>query len=169
MKLAYIDACIWIAAIEGLAEYQATIDQQLRQLTETGWTLCISELVSFEVLAKPMQQDQADLVEQYTRLLETLRMLPTYVNVFKDALYVSCTEGLKGIDAMHIALATHHKCQLFVSTDPHFRKLKQIQSLWIDLGNSLEARAQRSTGKAFAEALAQVPDVPPDEYDRLEE
>lgn len=133
MKLAYIDACIWIASVEGLAEYQTTIDQQLRQLTETGWILCRSELVSFEVLAKPMRQNQADLVVQYTRLLETLRMLPTYVNVFKEALHISCAEGVKGLDAIHVALATHHKCQLFVSTDPHFRKLKQIQSLWIDL------------------------------------
>ena len=33
----------------------------------------------------------------------------------------------------------------------------------------LEARARRSTGEALAEALAQVPDAPPEEYDRLEE
>ena len=33
----------------------------------------------------------------------------------------------------------------------------------------LENRAQRSTGTAFAEALDQVPDVPPEAYDSLDD
>ena len=31
----------------------------------------------------------------------------------------------------------------------------------------LEERAARATGEAFSQALAQVPDIPPEEYDRL--
>lgn len=31
----------------------------------------------------------------------------------------------------------------------------------------LEERAQRATGEGFSQALSQVPDVPPEEYDRL--
>ena len=33
----------------------------------------------------------------------------------------------------------------------------------------LEARAQRGSWKKFKEALDQIPDVPPDDYDKLEE
>lgn len=43
-------------------------------------------------------------------------------------------ENLKAMDAIHVAIAIQHGCKRFVSTDPHFKNLKIIPSIWIPLG-----------------------------------
>ena len=140
MKYAYIDSCIWITAIEGLPTYQAILDAELQDLAQAGWTFCVSDLVTLEVLTKPVKENQHALLQQYHALFGTLRPLKTYLNVFKDALPISSSESLKGIDVLHVTLAAHHNCQLFVSSDPHFRHLKMITPHWIDLsGQRLSA------------------------------
>jgi predicted nucleic acid-binding protein len=133
MKLAYIDSCIWITAIEGLPAYQTVLDGHLRDLAQDGWTFCVSDLVILEVLTKPLKENHHTLLQRYRTLLGTLRPLKTYINVFKDALSISSSEALKGLDALHVTLASHHNCQLFVSSDPHFRRLKIMAPYWIDL------------------------------------
>jgi len=139
MKLAYIDSCVWISWIEGLAAYQETLNDAMRQLSQDGWTFCISEAVVLEVLVNPLKRQQDHLVETYRKLFERTRNLRIHVSVFKEALSVAYTENLRAMDAIHVTIACHHGCDRFVTTDPHFRHLKLIHSQWINLVESAKA------------------------------
>jgi hypothetical protein len=68
-----------------------------------------------------------------------MKYLKSYPNIFTEALQVAHIENLKGLDAVHLALASHHRCTLFVSSDPHFRDLTTITPYWIDLSQHVPA------------------------------
>lgn len=135
MKRAYVDSCIWITRFEGKSVYKRVIEEHLKRLVADGWEFCISEVVCLEVLIKPLQQQHAEEIQKVRMFLETLSRLKNYASVFVDALGIAQHEKLKAIDAIHVALAQHHQCELFVSSDPHFRSLKTIHPYWIDLSS----------------------------------
>lgn len=137
MKLAYTDSSVWITRIEGLPEYRKVIGNALAMLENSGYSLCISEAVLLEVLVKPYRENNNEIIRIYRRLFEQLRLLDNFPDIFKDALTASQTEKLKGMDALHVAFALRYKCRCFVSTDPHFRNLKTVTPIWIDLGSIL--------------------------------
>jgi predicted nucleic acid-binding protein len=133
MKLAYVDSSVWIARIEGLPLYRKTINDCLNKLDKDGWLLCVSELVLLEVLPKPYKSNNDALIDIYNTLFEQTKMLKSFPNVFKDALMIAESENLKGMDAIHVAIALQHNCKCFISTDTHFKNLKVIPVKWIDL------------------------------------
>lgn len=133
MKLAYIDSCVWISWIEGSSEYKKTVSRALRELAKETWTYCISDAIILEVLANPLRNQHAALVNAYRRLFEHCRNLKTPTTVFRDALSIASAENLKGMDAVHVGIAKHQGCQRFVSTDSHFAHLRVLTPYWIQL------------------------------------
>lgn len=136
MKLAYVDACVWISLVEGLAGDQPKIRAALKNLAVDNWVLCTSEAVRLEVLIGPLGKKQAPLAMAYRAILETTPVLKTPKSVFADALAIAEGERLKAMDAVHIAIATHYGCGRFVTTDPHFMALSALTPLWIDLDST---------------------------------
>ena len=133
MKLAYVDACVWITLVEGLDRYRPPIRAALASLAEDGWELCASDAVRLEVLIRPQRLRQDRLIELYRGLLDTSRTLSIPSTVFADALNVAHVEALKAMDAVHVAIAKHHRCERFVTTDPHFNALQTLEPAWIAL------------------------------------
>ncbi|MEA3276050.1 MAG: type II toxin-antitoxin system VapC family toxin [Pseudomonadota bacterium] len=133
MKLAYVDACVWITLVEGLDEYRPPIRAVLTSLTQDGWELCTSDAVRLEVLIRPLRLKDERLSGIYRALLDGNRNLNVPQTVFEDALSSANREGLKAMDAVHCAIATHHGCGRFVTTDPHFNSLEAIKPEWISL------------------------------------
>lgn len=123
MKLAYVDSYIWITLIEGTETYRTPIREALAALARDGWALCTSDAVRLEVLIRPLRMKDDTLTGIYRALLATSRGLPITPSVFTDALVLAVSEGLKGMDAVHVAVAKFHGCERFVTTDPHFRSL----------------------------------------------
>jgi predicted nucleic acid-binding protein len=121
----------------GLARIQNAIDTNLQILAEDGWTFCTSDVVALEVLAKPLKENQGELVKIYRNLLQKMRTVKNFSSLFKNALLLSKSENLKGMDAIHVAIAEHNNCQIFVTNDSHFRNLKIIAPKLIDLSKSL--------------------------------
>ena len=136
MKRAYVDSCIWITRFEGKAVYKHLIHAKLDALAEAEWEFCISEVVSLEVLVKPLRLGALEEAQKIRVFLQTMRQFKNYAGVFADALRIAQSENLKAMDAIHVALAQQHQCELFVSSDPHFRSLKTIRPYWIDLSDS---------------------------------
>ena len=137
MKRAYVDSCIWITRFEGKSAYKNVIEEHLMRLAADGWEFCASDAVFLEALVKPLQEQHAEEAQKIRAFLETLHRLKTHVGIFIDAaLRIAQRERLKAIDAIHIAFAQHHQCELFVSSDPHFRSLKTLRPYWIDLSGS---------------------------------
>ena len=133
MKLAYVDACVWITLVEGLDRYRPPIRAALASLTLDGWELCTSDAVRLEVVIRPLQQKDARLFGIYQELLDRNRSLSVPHTVFLDALDLANREGLKAMDAVHGALAAHHRCGRFVTTDPHFNSLEAVKTELISL------------------------------------
>ena len=131
--LAYVDACVWITLVEGLDEYRPPIREVLTSLTQNGWELCSSDAVRLEVLIQPLRRKDEKLSSIYRALLDRNRSLNIPQTVFLDALTLASREGLKAMDAVHCAIATHHGCGRVVTTDPHFNSLETIKSEWISL------------------------------------
>jgi predicted nucleic acid-binding protein len=123
MKLAYVDSCVWITLIEGLDAYRAAIRGALATLARDGWELCTSDAVRLEVLVRPTRLKDEILTGIYRSLLDTNRALAVSPSVFADALTHAVRDGLKAMDAVHVAIAEQHGCERFVTTDPHFRSL----------------------------------------------
>lgn len=136
MKLAYVDACVWISLVEGLTIYQPKIRAALKSLALDNWVLCTSDAVRLEVLIGPLRKKQAPLAMAYRAILETTPVLKTPKSVFTDALSIAESERIKAMDAVHIAIANHYGCGRFVTTDPHFISLSLLTPLWIDLANT---------------------------------
>lgn len=133
MKLAYVDSSVWIARFEGLMKYRYKIDSVLENLAQDGFSFVASDAVLLEVLLKPAQNNDTATIEIYRQVFQQLRLAIVYPNVFMDALDVAKTESLKGMDAVHVALALNHECECFVSTDSHFKNLNILPTVWIDL------------------------------------
>lgn len=133
MKRAYVDSCVWITRFEGKTGYKEFLQSQLDDLALAEWEFCTSAVVYLETLVKPLQQGQLEEAQKFRNFLNTLVMLKNYTTVFEDALRIAQTECLKALDAVHVALASHYHCDLFVSSDPHFRHLTTVTPYWIDL------------------------------------
>ena len=73
------------------------------------------------------------LIGIYNKLFERTHQLRSFSNVFEQAMMIAQTENLKAMDAIHVAITTHHSCQCFVSSDLHFKNLTIIPPVWIDL------------------------------------
>lgn len=133
MNLAYVDSSVWIVRFEGLPLYKKIVNDWLTRLGKEGWSLCISEAVLLEVMPKPYRNNNISVIDAYNEVFEQTKILKSFPNVFKDALKIAQTENLKAMDSVHLAIAKHHDCERFVSTDPHFKNLKSIHPIWIDL------------------------------------
>lgn len=133
MKRAYLDSSIWIARTEGLPVYREFVRKELMSLTENDWQFCFSDVVILEVLIKPQRQNQEDLLDIYKEAFMEATRLCTFDSVFQNALVYAQRDGLKALDAIHVAFAVNYECGLFVTTDPDFRSLKSLPLHWIDL------------------------------------
>ena len=60
-----------------------------------------------------------------------MKVLKTFSGIFLDALLVIQTEDIKGMDAIHIAIASHYNCKTFASSDPHFLHLNQNHPVYL--------------------------------------
>jgi len=136
MRLADVDSCIWITLIEGLDTYRTPIREALAALARDGWELCTSDAVYLEVLIRPLRSKDDTLAGIYRALLAANRGLAITPSVFGDALALAVCDGLKAMDAVHVAIAKHHGCERFVTTDPHFRSMTMIAPELIGLPSS---------------------------------
>ena len=82
-----------------------------------------SDAVRLEVLGRPKRLGDDNLVAIYVALLDATRALSVRPGIFKDALVTASREGLKAMDAVHVAIAAQQGCERFVTTDPHFQSL----------------------------------------------
>jgi predicted nucleic acid-binding protein len=137
MKQAYVDSSVWITMAEGIAQYQEIVRHALQQLEADGWQLCLSDLVVLEVKLKPYRQERYDLIAEYDLLFFETAIFSPFDSVFHDALEYAKTNGLKTMDAIHIAFAVNYKCELFVTTDQDFHTLKSLPLHMIDLSQAI--------------------------------
>jgi predicted nucleic acid-binding protein len=118
----YVDANILIMLAEGKGEgaelLRALFDGAI---AEDARVLCTSELTLAEVLTHPVRNSDAELQEQYERLLVTSAWFdiePVQRSVLRLAAKLRADHrALKLPDAIHVATALHQGCDHFLSGD----------------------------------------------------
>lgn len=122
--LAYVDASVWIARVEGEPYYKNIVEEKMDELTQKGWLFCISKAVMMEVFHKPYRNHNPELVSLYNEIFGNTKVLPGYSQMLEDGFNVMKIENLKAMDSIHVALALHYNCEGFVSTDTDFQNLR---------------------------------------------
>jgi predicted nucleic acid-binding protein len=78
---------------------------------------------------KPVQQHNTQLQQLFRVVLYKTRgfsTLPITRHILEAAAQLRATTGLKTPDAIHAATALHGGCTLFVTNDPAFRRVPQL-------------------------------------------
>lgn len=115
MRRVYLDACVLIYLIEDVGSFSATTRQYLSHNQDV--LLCVSPLLSMEVLVKPLREGDQTLASDYEDFLERRCWLTIDDRIFDQALLLRTRHGLKTPDALHLATALHHGCESLWTND----------------------------------------------------
>ncbi len=115
MSLIYLDSSIVIYLVERHPVYSSLIEGALRNVHDS--VPVVSPLVELEVLVRPLQSGNADVVALYRRFLDTTRSLSINDATFRLALDVRVRHRLKTPDALHLAIAGQHGCDFLWTND----------------------------------------------------
>jgi len=133
MKFAYIETSTWINAVENDPAFNVVVINHLQSLKRDGWILCISEMVLLELYCKPIKEENYDLLHLYHQIIENTNHIPCYKEMLTESLRIIYTDRLHVSDAIHVAMAKQGSCDLFVTTDKHFKNLTVINPYVIEL------------------------------------
>jgi predicted nucleic acid-binding protein len=127
MALAYFDSCIVIYYFEGTDATQQALRAAVAQAGEI--TIAVSELSRFECRVGPLKRHQTDLLQRYDAFFAApqLRCLPITRAVADRAAELRAHEGLKAIDALHLATAIEGKCDEFWTNDDRLARAAAAQ------------------------------------------
>ncbi len=111
----YLDSCMVIYLVERHPHHAAMIQQTI---TFRGTAeICVSPLVSLEVLVRPLRDRNEALAGRFRRYLAYQCMLPMPDQLYERALHLRVDHKLKTPDALHLATALHHDCDEFWTND----------------------------------------------------
>lgn len=113
--LIYLDSSIVIYLIERHPIYAPQIELALASAEQA--TLATSALVRLEALVKPLQNGLAEIVSLYQQFLAETRSLPVNDAAFDQALELRVRHRLKTPDALHLAIARIHGCDVLWTND----------------------------------------------------
>src|SRR5690242_17056409 len=120
----YLDANIFIYAVEGYAPEEAFLREHFVALEEGRFIAVTSELSLAEVLVKPFELGREDVAAAYTELLtasDRLAVLPVDRAILVEAARQRAALSMRMPDAIHVATALAAGCELFLTND---RRLK---------------------------------------------
>jgi uncharacterized protein len=113
--LIYIDACLVIYLAERHSRWGGLVAAAMAQ--ETDATFGISPLAKCECLVGPIKRGDLVLQRTYMELFEHFALLDMPSPVFVQAAHLRAHFGLKTPDALHLACAQHHRCELLWTND----------------------------------------------------
>ena len=137
----YLDANIYIYAFELVEAKQEACSALFNYLDHDANRLIGSELLIPELLSKPMELNNQDLVDSYWDFLESedLDLLPLSKDMHLQAAELRAKYKLKAVDALHLATAIIMNCSAFVSDDAKLKRVTEIAVINLEqIAQSLE-------------------------------
>ena len=116
----YLDANLYIYALEGIETYRATMAGLLAAIDRQDVSVIASELLFTELLPRPMKDGRQDLVERYLELFSRtprIHLVPVDRRVILRSVHLRADFGLRSMDALHLATALVHDCETFITND----------------------------------------------------
>ncbi len=137
----YLDTDIFIHAIEETSPRSDLLLQLFSAVRPGKQFLTTSELSLAELLVKPYEEQEEDLIEQYERILLTiswLEVLPVIQPMlYHAAVLRSRNKRLKLPDAIHISTAIGAGCSHFLTADGGIHDVHSV-----DLKDGFTRRAE---------------------------
>lgn len=128
----YLDANGFIYSVERLEPYADFLEPLWVAARDQQLEIICSELVILETLVKPLREKDDRLCDIFRALLfESLevRLVPTTRAIWESAAELRARHNFKTPDAIHAASALAEGSTLFVTNDPHFRRLSQLPTV----------------------------------------
>jgi uncharacterized protein len=118
----YLDSCIVVYWVENHSVFAPRIEQRVLQVTSVEFA--ISPLVMAEVLVTPFRQHNVVLIERYKAFFENCVVLSMPETIFVETARLRATfSSLKMPDALHLATARFHQCEVFWTNDEHLQRI----------------------------------------------
>ena len=120
----YFDTNVFIYAIEGHESHYQWLNELFQYIASNQMKVITSELTLAECLVKPIKDNNQAAVDGFKRHLQSsdsMQMCQVTREILMRSAQVRCELSLKLPDAIHMATAIEHTCQVFVS---HDKKLK---------------------------------------------
>ena len=92
-------------------------------------TVVTSELALLETLVQPIRNNDRILIDAYETLLTAteLESVPITTSILRKSATLRASQNFKTPDAIHAATAKLSNCNFFLTNDPDFRRLIDIQ------------------------------------------
>lgn len=128
----YLDANIFIYALEAMEPWAALLREAFAGLEAGEWRAVTSSLSIAECLVKPFNMERDDMVAAYRAALspsQYLHIAPLHEEILVDAARLRARHKFKLPDALHIATALDEGCTAMLTNDAQFRKVATVQCL----------------------------------------
>jgi predicted nucleic acid-binding protein len=131
----YLDTNIFIYALEGYPEYESILTSLFNQIDNGTYTAVSSELTLAEVLIKPLMDNNPNLQQTYTEILQSSDSL-TLANIdrhilIEAAMIRASSNAIHLPDAIHLATAKLYQCSCFITNDKRLRNNQPFQVIII--------------------------------------
>lgn len=130
----YVDTPGIIYTVEHHPVYEHTLNDVWDAAEHGRVEVATSELTLLEALVVPERNRDEALIRAYELLLHASesRMVPITERILRRAIPLRADAGLKTPDAIHAATALEAGCSLFVTNDPHFRRVPGLNVALLD-------------------------------------
>jgi predicted nucleic acid-binding protein len=126
----YLDACVLIYLIEGHERQKAEVEQRIAQVEAE---FCISPMVKCECLVGPSRDDHLRLRQRYLTLFDQFLSLELIEAIYFQAAELRGRYGLRTPDALHLACAQHHGCDVLWTNDTRLARASRGISISLNL------------------------------------
>lgn len=130
----YLDANIFIYAIEDHESYRPHIAQLYQHLYERDCQIVTSELTYAECLVKPLKEQHEGSIRTYEEVLlqsDVVHLIPVSLSVLRHASIIRANSSMKLPDAIHVATAKEAHCAYIVSNDRKLTLSEGIENIYL--------------------------------------
>ncbi len=128
----YLDANIWIYALENVAEYSDSLVALFEAAEKGSLMIFTSELTLAEVLVRSIRENDMAKQTAYTEAITdtgNTTAVPVSRSILLEAAKVRSKTRLKLPDAIHAASAIASNCTTFLTNDKQFRTVEGLHTL----------------------------------------
>lgn len=117
MTLAYLDSCVLIYALDEDPQFGPPARAALAELRQQRLQPVISALVRLECLVQPIAKADSERLHRTHSFLQLFPVLTVQDSTFELATELRARHRLRTPDALHLAAALSHGCQVLITND----------------------------------------------------
>ena len=118
MNKLFLDTNIWIYLMEDKGARGQRALQIFSTIASRGDTILVSPLILGELLVKPLRAHDRKLADRYRQAMQSagVKMLAMEETI-AESFALLRIDGIKPQDALHLSVAAHEGCDLFITND----------------------------------------------------